>query len=144
MAWIWNIIKKIPNLWFPQLVVMKHFFPFGFRLLILLGVPKTQSSPSDRLQRPGTPYHHKKYATKYFCKKIHLESTKSQSLKTRSPMQSCGSGSGIRYLFDPWIQDPRTQTHIFESLDTFFRVKSSIILCENWQKNFLFSISKIK
>jgi hypothetical protein len=52
----------------------------------------------------------------------------------------CGSGSGIRCLFDPWIQDPGSgigffqipdlgsQTHIFESLVTIFWVKISIIL----------------
>ncbi len=55
-------------------------------------------------------------------------------------MQCCGSGSGIRCLFDPWIcdpekifsgsriSDPGSQTHIFESLETIFWVKSSIIL----------------
>jgi hypothetical protein len=54
--------------------------------------------------------------------------------------QCCGSGSGIRCLFDPWIRDPEwvysgsrisdsgSLTHIFESLVTTFRVKSSIIL----------------
>jgi hypothetical protein len=42
--------------------------------------------------------------------------------------QCCGSGSGIRCLFDPWIRDPGSQTHIFESLMTIFCVKGSIIL----------------
>jgi hypothetical protein len=51
--------------------------------------------------------------------------------------QCCGSRSGIRCLFDPWIRDPGigffripdlgSPTHIFESLVTIFWVKSSII-----------------
>jgi hypothetical protein len=52
----------------------------------------------------------------------------------------CGSGSGIRCLFGPWIRNPGSgirnrffpdlgsQIHIFESLVTIFWVKSSIIL----------------
>jgi hypothetical protein len=47
--------------------------------------------------------------------------------------QCCGSGSGIRCLFDPWIRDrffpdPGSQDHIFKSFLTIFLVKSSIIL----------------
>ncbi len=37
-------------------------------------------------------------------------------------------GSGIRCLFDPLIPDPRSQTHIFESLVTIFWEKSFLIL----------------
>jgi hypothetical protein len=49
--------------------------------------------------------------------------------------QCCGSGSGIRRLFDPWIRDPvcvkypgsgsgmNNPDHISESLDTIFWVK---------------------
>ncbi len=55
--------------------------------------------------------------------------------RSRDQMQCCGSGSGIRCLFDPWIRDPEwvfpdpgSQTHIFESLLTIIWVKSSIIL----------------
>ncbi len=56
--------------------------------------------------------------------------------------QCCGHGSGIRCLFDPWIQDPEyvfpqsriwdpgSQTHIFESLMTIFGLKSTITLYE--------------
>jgi hypothetical protein len=50
-------------------------------------------------------------------------------------MQCCGSGSGIRCFFDPWIQDPgwvkksesgtgmNNPDHISESLETIFGVK---------------------
>jgi hypothetical protein len=41
--------------------------------------------------------------------------------------QCCGSGSGIRCLFDPWLSDPGSQTRIFESLVTIFWVKSSFL-----------------
>jgi hypothetical protein len=34
----------------------------------------------------------------------------------KNDIQCCGSGSGIRCRFDPWIRDPGFQTHIFESL----------------------------
>jgi hypothetical protein len=29
------------------------------------------------------------------------------TVEPRAVDQCCGSGSGIRYLFDPWIRDPR-------------------------------------
>ncbi len=57
-----------------------------------------------------------------------------------SSNQCCGSGSGIRCLFDPGpgsgirnsffcrIPDPGSQPHIFQSLVTNFWVKSSIVL----------------
>ncbi len=69
--------------------------------------------------------------------------------------QCCGSGSGIRCLFDPWIRDPEkvfsgsrisdpgSQTHIFESLVTIFWIKSSIILLKLAQI-FFFSTSKLR
>ncbi len=91
----------------------------------------------------------------------------------RYTFQSCGSGSGIRCLFDPWIRisdpgsrisdpgsripdlgsripdlgsrisDPGSQTHIFESLVTIFWVKSSIILQEIGPDFFLQHSNKI-
>ncbi len=44
----------------------------------------------------------------------------------KSYLQCCGSGSGIQYLFDPWIRDPGWLfwiNHISESLETIFGVK---------------------
>jgi hypothetical protein len=62
--------------------------------------------------------------------------------------QCCGSGSGIRCLFDPRIRDPEwvfpdpgSQTHSFESLVTIFCVKSSIIL---WKLTQIFCLQHIK
>jgi hypothetical protein len=34
--------------------------------------------------------------------------------------QCCGSGSGIRCLFDPWIRDPGSQGHILRAKRRFF------------------------
>jgi hypothetical protein len=62
-----------------------------------------------------------------------LDPDPNQTLK-----QCCGSGSGIRCLFDPWIgirnrffpdpgsriSDPGSQTHIFESLVKVFWAKN--------------------
>ncbi len=76
-----------------------------------------------------------------------LRSTLKHHYYSGTVFQCCGSGSGIRWLFDPWTRirdrffsgsgfsDPGSQTHIFESLVTNFWVKSSIIL-ENWPKFF--------
>jgi hypothetical protein len=47
----------------------------------------------------------------------------------------------MRCIFDPWITDPGTQTHIFDSLVTIFWVKSSINSLKIGQIVF-FSISK--
>ncbi len=65
----------------------------------------------------------------------------------RPKNQCCGSGYGIRCLFDPWIRDPGirnrcfpdpgSQTHTFESLVTIFWAKSSIILWKLAQIFFL-------
>ncbi len=51
--------------------------------------------------------------------------------------------SGNRCLFNPWIRDPGSLTHIYESLVTFFWVKSSIILWKLAQI-FFFCTSKLK
>jgi hypothetical protein len=55
--------------------------------------------------------------------------------------QCCGSGSGIRCLFDPWIRDLGSQTHTFESLVTIFWVKSSRIL---WKLAQIFFFSTLR
>ncbi len=72
------------------------------------------------------------------------------SLKHSWPTaQCCRSRSGIRCIFDPWIQNPGSGIgffripHIFESLMTIFWVKSSIILWKLGQI-FFFSLSKIR
>jgi hypothetical protein len=44
---------------------------------------------------------------------------------------------GIRYFFDPWISDPGSQTHIFESLVTIFWVKCTLPLSEFCSNFFL-------
>ncbi len=55
--------------------------------------------------------------------------------------QCCGSGSGIRGLFDPWISDPGSQTHYFwEPSDNFFGKKFYNSLKTG--PNFVFNISK--
>jgi hypothetical protein len=62
-----------------------------------------------------------------------LKTTGTIAYRQRFDDHCCGSGSGIRCLFDPGIRnrffpDPGSQTHIFESLVTTFWVRSSIIL----------------
>ncbi len=67
---------------------------------------------------------------------------------TYYPAQCCGSG--IRWLFDPWIRDPEEvfsgsripNPYFWEPSDNFW-VKSSII-CWKLAQIFFFNISKIK
>ncbi len=74
----------------------------------------------------------------------YLECTKFNSF-----FQCCGSRSGIRCLFDPWILNmffpdsgSRIPNPYIESLMTIFWVKSSIILCKLAQI-FVFTSSKL-
>ncbi len=62
-----------------------------------------------------------------------------------SLFQCCGSGSGIRCLFDPWIPDlgSRIPRPYFEELFENFLVKSSRILWKLAQI-FFFNTSKLK
>ncbi len=59
-------------------------------------------------------------------------------INTQFIYQCCESGSGIRCLFYPWIRDPGSLSHIFESLVTNFWVKRSIILYKLAQIFFLY------
>jgi hypothetical protein len=59
-----------------------------------------------------------------------LNYTKLILQQKQSQRQCCVSGSGIRFIFDPWIHDPGSvknqdniSDHISESLETIFRVK---------------------
>ena len=69
--------------------------------------------------------------------------------------QCCGSGSGIRCLFDPWIRDPGigffripdlgSPTNIFESLVTIFWVKmfyNSNFFLQHFKTKIIFNFVK--